>query len=217
VKPPDARHFELANRIQQEHRVERGPLLLFIGRLVEEKGVEDLLHATRLLGEQHPNIRTLVVGEGQDRVALQQTARDLAIADRVLFTGWVESEDIPAYLLAADVFVGPSRTSSSGWIEAQGLTFLEAMAAGTPIVATRLGGIVDSVTDGETGLLVAERAPEQLASAIHRLLLDSRLASRLSAAARQTVSERFSRDASAQAFSELFAEMIDAQHSTWNR
>ena len=75
---------------------------------------------------------------------------------RVFFTGWIDPELMPAYLAAADVFAGPSRRASDGLIEAQGLAFLEAMAVGTPVVATRIGGIVDAVVHEKTGLLVDE-------------------------------------------------------------
>jgi glycosyltransferase involved in cell wall biosynthesis len=173
--------------------------------VVEEKGVEDLLHATRLLAQTTPSTRTLIVGEGQDRAAMQQLAQTLGIADITSFTGWVDSADIPAYLHAADVFVGPSRTAANGWIEAQGLTFLEAMAAGTPVIATRSGGIVDSVIDGETGLLVDEHAPTQLAAALQHLATDSLLRQRLSEAGEQRVGDGFSRQVCAQKFSDLFA------------
>jgi len=205
VQPLDDQQKALAVKLRGQYRIDSGPLLLFIGRLVEEKGVEDLLHATRLLSQMAQNTRTLIVGEGQDRAAMQRLAETLGIADITTFTGWVDSADIPAYLHAADVFVGPSRTAANGWVEAQGLTFLEAMAAGTPVVATQTGGIVDSVIDGETGLLVEERAPAQLAAALQRMATDSALRQRLSAAGKQRVGDGFSRQASAERFSDLFA------------
>lgn len=198
----------LAARIRQEYRTGTGPLLLFVGRLVEEKGLEDLLHAVRILAADHPDVRALIVGDGQDRETFEQVSHELRIADRVTFTGWVDAREVPAYLHAADVFVGPSRQARSGWIEAQGLTFLEAMVAGTPVVATRLGGIVDSVVDGTTGLLVEQRSPQQLATAIRRLAKDPELGRRLATAARMHVDQGFSRDASARRFSDLFEQVI---------
>ncbi len=108
-------------------------------------------------------------------------------------------------MVAADVFVGPSRRGRNGWKEAQGLTFVEAMLAATPVVATRSGGIVDVVRHEETGLLVAEAAPEEIAAAVERLAADPALALRLAQAGRDHVSRSFTREASARAFSDLYA------------
>lgn len=92
-------------------------------------------------------------------------------------------------------------------MEAQGLTFNEAMMARTPVVATRSGGIVDSVIDGVTGLLVDERAPSQIAEAVDLLMRDRELRSRLVDAAYVNTGQCFSRAASAQAFSDLFSDL----------
>jgi glycosyltransferase involved in cell wall biosynthesis len=208
IRPLDERGRALAAKLRARYRFGTGPLLLFVGRIVDEKGVGDLLLATHRLRARLPGVRTLVVGEGPDRPAMEQLARSLGSADIINFSGWVEPLDIPAYLHAADIFVGPSRTATSGWVEAQGLTFLEAMAARTPIIATRTGGIVDAVKQDDTGILVDERAPEQIASAVERLVNSPKL--------RQTITENaaaqarlyFSREASAQAFSELFDQVI---------
>ena len=208
VAPLNGRQAALGERLRQRHGRSSGPLLVFIGRIVEEKGVEDLLHAIQLLATSAPGRRALIVGEGQDRADMEQLARSLGIAEVTHFTGWVDSADIPAYLHAADVFVGPSRTAANGWVEAQGLTFIEAMAAGTPVVATRVGGIVDAVHDEQTGLLVDERAPEQIARAVTRLWQEKPLRDRLVSNAYVTAVESFSRRASAQSFSALFEELV---------
>ncbi|WP_295886271.1 glycosyltransferase [uncultured Thiohalocapsa sp.] len=217
VNPPDARQQALAAELRAAHRRGNGPLLLFVGRVVEEKGVEDLLQATRLLRRSHPDVRALIVGEGQDRAAMERIASDIGIADCTSFTGWVAPEDIPAYMRAADAFVGPSRTGRGGWIEAQGLTFLEAMGAGVSVVATRSGGIVDAVIDGDTGLLVDERAPGQIARAIERLVADAPFAAQLSAAAATRVRQQFSREATAARFSDLFSSLLSERQASIRR
>jgi glycosyltransferase involved in cell wall biosynthesis len=195
-------------QLTQTYRRRSGPLLLFIGRIVEEKGLEDLLHAIALLQGDLPDITALIVGEGQDREKMESLSISLKIADRVHFTGWVQPKDITSYLTAADIFVGPSRRAPDGWVEAQGLTFLEAMAAGTPVIATRLGGIVDSVQHEQTGLLIDERSPKQIAAAVHRLFTDPILTQAMTKKAHQQVLAHFSRKASAAAFSELFSDII---------
>lgn len=216
VRPLDARQIALASQIRARHRLGTGPLLLFIGRLVGEKGVEDLLLATHRLRQHRPGVRTLIVGEGPERAALEQLAARLGGPGMATFSGWVEPPDIPAYLHAADIFIAPSRTAADGWIEAQGLTILEAMAAKTPVIATRCGGIVDAVRDEATGLLVDERAPEQIATAIERVVYDANLRQRITANAATCVQSRFSRESSATAFSELFAQLIEQRPPGWS-
>lgn len=208
IEPSDARQQTEAAALRAKHRRGSGPLLLFVGRIVEEKGVGDLLQATAQLRNSHPDVHALIVGDGQDREDLRRQATEVGVADHVTFTGWVEPADVPAYFSAADIFIGPSRTARNGWIEAQGLTFLEAMVAGLPVIATRTGGIVDTVVDGETGLLVPERSPEQIASAVRRLLDDTDLAGRITAAARHRILREFSREASAAHFSALFETLV---------
>lgn len=208
TNPPDAEQRALGAQLRARYRRDNGPLLLYIGRLVEEKGVADLLHATALLRAEQPHLTTLIVGEGQDRADLEALARQLGIQHNTHFTGWIDSDAIPAHYAAADAFIGPSRTAANGWIEAQGLTFLEAMAAGTPVIATRSGGIVDYLIDGDTGLLVAERAPEQIAAAVRRLIAEPDLGPALAARGRALVNQHYSRDASAEHFAQLFSTLL---------
>lgn len=197
---------ELRNR----YRRGNGPLLVFVGRVVEEKGVEDLIKAVDILLPQFPDISGVIVGEGQDRYKYEAMSETFGVSDQVIFTGWVEPNVIPAYLAAADIFVGPSREASDGWIEAQGLTFIEAMVAKTPVIATRVGGIVDSVRHEETGLLVNERSPDEIAKAIERLVREPSLADCLRERGYKLAVNEFSRTFSAKSFSDLFNCMIQA-------
>lgn len=200
--PPDE-----VDAVRSKHRRGEGPLVAFAGRLVEEKGVDDLLEAVALLSGDRPDVTAVVVGDGQDRTALERRAAELGVAGRVTFAGWAPADEVAATLAAADVVAAPSKQAPDGWVEAQGLTVVEAMAVGTPVVATRSGGVVDAVVDGETGLLVDERAPHQLAAAIDRLTTDQELAGRCAAAGRRLATERYSREATAEAFSALFEQV----------
>jgi phosphatidyl-myo-inositol dimannoside synthase len=209
ASPLSAAETTLAEQLRARYRHGNGPLLIFLGRLVEEKGCEDAIRALNLLADSNPDARLLVLGEGQDRPALEQLTHSLELQDKVHFVGWVDPGEVRAYLAAADCFLGPSRTARDGWVEAQGLTFLEAMAAGTPVVASRLGGIVDSVRHDHTGLLVDEQSPQQLAAAIRRLAVQPQLADTFADNARDMLQQTFSRQASAAAFSELFEQLRD--------
>ncbi|MBV9380215.1 MAG: glycosyltransferase family 4 protein [Streptosporangiaceae bacterium] len=166
------------------------PRVAYLGRLVPQKDVGTLLRAfARLDTKAH----LLLVGDGAARPALQRRAR--ALGGRVHFTGFVRHTQIPAVLRHVDLFVLPSL------YEDLSSALIEAMAAGLPVVATRVGGTADLVRDGENGLLVTPRDPAALAAAIGRLLADPGLAARLSSAARQT--------AAAYAWPDLASKVLD--------
>lgn len=203
-KPDPQRVAEL----RLKHRKKQGPLLVFVGRLVNEKGVDDLLDALAKIQQQLPNVTALIVGDGQLRAELERMANNNGVADCVFFTGWVKPSEVPNYLSAADIFVGPSKQSSDGRMEAQGLTFLEAMLAGTPVIATDLGGIKDSVFHEKTGLLVPENSPGAIAECVLKLKADSELRERIVNQAKLLAS-KFTREASASGFSDLFLDHLD--------
>lgn len=206
VDPPDK---HLAEQIRRIHRRGEGPLVVFVGRLVEEKGVADVLEAVAILTNQHPDACALIIGEGQDRPKFEGIAQRLKINDRVTFTGWVDPARVTDHLAAADVFVGPSRRSKDGWVEAQGLTFAEAMLAGTPVITTGLGGISDTVRHEETGLIVDEASPWQIADGISRLIANPAFAQGLTARGWGFASTRLTRSSSAASFSALFSRLLE--------
>lgn len=184
------------------------PVALFVGRLVEEKGVYDFVEALALLRNDGVPIRGLVVGDGQERGLLEARLVELGLGSFVELAGWVPSERVRGTMAACDVFVGPSKTSKDGWVEAQGLTFLEAMTVEVPVVATSSGGIVDAVRDGETGWLVPEGNPRELAAGIRRALAAPEESRRRARVARSMVEEKFSRAASASSFDGLFRSLL---------
>jgi len=159
------------------------PLVGVVGRLAHGKGQQDFLHAAAQVAEGHPAARFVLIGEGEARRELESQAQRLGIADRVAFTGF--RADVPAVLRALDAFVMPSH--------AEGLctSVIEAMLAGLPVVATNVGGIVEVVEDGVTGLLVPQADPRPLAEAIDRLLSDRALAAKFGAAGRERARSRF--------------------------
>lgn len=204
TRPAPAVVAELSSR----HRRGKGPLLVFVGRLVYEKGVDDLIHAVAALATRAPDVTAVIVGEGQDRSRLESMGQELGVADRVAFVGWVPPQGVPNYLAAADAFVAPSKRAPDGVTEAQGLAIIEAMLAGTPVIATRIGGIPDAVRHEETGLLVREAAPHEIAAAVEALVREPRLARRLAESGRRLAQSKFTRSAAAGAFSELIEKLL---------
>jgi len=146
------------------------PRLLSIGRLVERKGVRDVIAALPRV----PDAELVVVGgppesmlDGDAYVAdLRAAARAAGVGDRVRFVGGRSREEVPAWYRSADIMV------TTPWYEPFGLTPLEAMACGVPVVASAVGGLTDTVVDGVTGDLVPARDPAALGAALRRLLAD---------------------------------------------
>lgn len=195
-------------QFRADHRLDGGPLVVLLGRIVEEKGVPDAIAAMRSVLTECPDARLVIAGDGPDVDSARVLADQLGLGDRVRLIGWVPKEDVPSLLAAADIVVAPSRTSDQGWQEAQGLSILEAMASGVPVVASRSGGIVDSIEDGRTGLLVPERSPSELADAIVRLHHEPELSRRIGAAGADEVGRRFSLNRTASSFSALFTSLL---------
>jgi len=166
--------------------------VLFVGRLTEDKGVIYLLQALELLRESGAQFRAVVVGSGDQEQSLRRFVADGELRPFVEFPGWVASEDLVAQYHAADVFVGPSIVGSTGWKEALGLVFVEALATGLPVIATDTGGIADVVEDGVTGFLVEQQSPQQLFEKLRLLYDDRALLGRLGRQGRATVEQRFS-------------------------
>lgn len=208
----DKKHnYEIeSEEIKKKYQKGVGPLLIFIGRLVEEKGVGDLIEAVKLLKSQLPGLSCLIVGEGQDRKIFENLVQEYGLSNNIFFPGWVEPEKIPKYLAAADIFVGPSRQAKNGWVEAQGLTFIEAMMAKVPVIATRIGGIIDAVKHEETGLLVNERSPEEIVFSVQRLINETGLSDKLKKNGYEMARTKFSRKASAMKFSQLFERLMSS-------
>jgi glycosyltransferase involved in cell wall biosynthesis len=205
VSPPDP---TLSGEIRDRHRDDDGPLLVFVGRLVSEKGVFDLLDAVRLIRADLPGVSALIVGEGPSRDTLEEYAVTIGVSDRVHFTGWISPAHVVAHMAAGDVVVGPSKMGEDGWVEALGLTMVEAMASGSPLVASRIGGIPDVVIDGETGILIEPGSPPAIAAAVRWLINHPADAKRIGAAGQRRARDLFSREASAQAFSDLFVRVL---------
>jgi phosphatidylinositol alpha-1,6-mannosyltransferase len=181
-------------------RAGRRPLVVFVGRLVADKGVDDLIEAVALL----PEVQAAVVGTGQHLDAARRLAAERGVADRIEFVGWADPGDVPAWLAAADVVLAPSRIGRDGWQEGQGLSIIEAMAQGRPVVATATGGIPETIEDGVSGVLVAPEDPPALARAVSALLADPEEAAAIGERARARVIQRFSRASSADRFAELY-------------
>jgi glycosyltransferase involved in cell wall biosynthesis len=155
-----------------------------IGRLIPVKGFTFLVEPLAKAASAMPALRPLLVGDGSERGALEAQATEVGIRERAIFTGSVQSHEIAAHLAAADVVAIPS-IHHQGYVDGLPNVALEALAAGKPLVASRVGRLPDVVHDGESGFRVPERDVDTLAPAVEQLACDDGLRKRLGASGRR--------------------------------
>ena len=172
--------------------------IVFLGRLAPKKRVSDLIRAFDRVATDYPGAELVVVGEGPLEEELRGLAADLGAADRVTFTGRVESEEIPRYYASAELFVLPSV-----W-EGHPLTLLEAWAASRPVIASDVEGIAEFVDHGETGYLVEARDTDALADAIRYAFDHPDEARAWGEAARERAEREFSWETAARRTREIY-------------
>ena len=178
------------------------PHLLFVGRIVYQKGLDHLITAMGELKDQP--WRLDLVGDGPRVEKLKEQAAGLGIADKVHFLGWLGRAELPKAYQQANLFVYPSRH------EGMPNAVLEAMASGLPVLATRIAGNEELVTE-ETGLLVPPEDPAALQSALKKLLSDAALRQRVGGAARRRVEEKYSWQAATQAYLDLMRNIVKSR------
>lgn len=176
-------------------------------RLVNQKGFDTTIHALKLLPS---HIKLLVVGGGPDEDMLKALTKELNLEDRVIFTGQIDRKEVTKYRMAADIFVGPSRS------EGLGNAFLSAMACRMPVVATQVGGIADFLFDakrnpekGTTGWAVDPDSPEQIAAVVQEILANPEGVREVTERARKMVEEEYDWDIVAKRMkNEVFVSVI---------
>lgn len=181
----DAERFaSAAPSLRKQLASEGVPLVGFVGRLVPDKGGEILLRAARLVLATRPNAKFVFVGEGPSRKQWEALATELGIEKQVVFLG--ARHDMPGVYSSLDIVVLPS------FIESLPMCLLEAMAAGKPVISTRVGAVPQLLASDEIGLVVEPHNVEALSTAIVRVLENQELAFRLGKNARQHVVRSFS-------------------------
>jgi glycosyltransferase involved in cell wall biosynthesis len=179
------------------------PVVGNVAALVGHKGQKHLVAAAALVLRELPDVRFLILGEGELRPQLERQVHDLGLTRHVLLPGF--RQDAIGVQKSFDIFAMSSVT------EGLGSAMLDAMACGTPVVATRAGGIPEAIVDGEHGLLVPPHDPPALAQAMLRLLRDEALRIRLAEAGRQRIVEEFSVERMVQKTLAAYASGLESQ------
>ncbi|HEY3398978.1 MAG TPA: glycosyltransferase [Armatimonadota bacterium] len=166
----DFAHADGTGIRRQYGLAEDATVLGFVGRLSGEKNISFLMEAASQVMKHRPEVYFLLVGDGPEREALGEQARQMGLADRVLFAGVIPHSEVPQYQAALDLFITASLS------ETQPLAYTEAMAAGKPVIAVRAPGAQDMIIPGENGLLAEpEAGPAALAEQIESLVADPKL------------------------------------------
>ncbi len=180
------------------------PVLLTVGRLQRRKGHDTLIAALPEIQQRVPDVLYAIVGDGEERNALERLARQLGVEDAVIFMGELGDDELADGYRQCDLFVLPNR-EIGGDIEGFGLVLLEAQACGRPVVAGDSGGTRETLDPGRTGLLVACDGPQELAQRLGELLTDRDRLEAMGAAGRTWVETHFGWDACARRATEVFA------------
>jgi len=201
AETPDA--AAVAQYRERHHLPDGRPVVGTVGRLASGgvKGFDLLLGAVHALRQERPELHVLIVGDGPRRPFLERLAVDLGLSSRVHFAGSAMDTRVPLALMR--VFAFPVR-----WQEGFGLSLIEAMAAGKPVVATRTGAVPDIVEDGRSGVLVPPEDAASLAEGIARLLSDPAAASRMGGAAQARVRETFSLERMVDQIESVYRELV---------
>lgn len=196
----DLKDFPDRGDILRPGRAAGRPVVGTVCLLEARKGLHSLVEAMPLVVQQVPGVRFAIVGEGPLREWMAQRADQLGVLQHIDFMGW--RKDVPDLMWQFDLFALPSRRESFG------LVFLEAMASRCPLVGSRVDGIPEVVSDGQTGTLVPADDPPALAAAIIDLLHDTDKADRFAKAGRQRVETLFSAERLAHEYNTLYLDLL---------
>ena len=186
---------------RQEFGIKAADLVVgVVSKLWEGKGHRCILQAAQKVVKKVPDVRFMFVGEGYLRKELEELTQKLGLSDYVIFTGF--RTDVPEVTAIFDIAILAS------FYEGLGRVLLEAMVLGKPVIATRVGGIVDVVEDGETGILVAPNDADALAKALIRLLKDGELRMRMGEAGRAKIDAKFSARVMVNQIQKVYEELL---------
>jgi glycosyltransferase involved in cell wall biosynthesis len=190
------------------------PVVLAVGRLVHKKGFEVLVDAIPRITQHYPDLSVVIAGEGDLRRSLEARANDLGTGGMIRFAGNVSREELPDYYSLATVVAVPSIRDDAGNVDGLPNVLLEAMASGSPLVASAVAGIPQAIRDGKDGVLVEERDPEALATAIVNLLGSPKRMEELGASARNRARQVFDWTRVGERFEKIFRSVAGAGGST---
>ncbi len=193
--------------LKRKFKIE-GPVILFVGRLIDWKGTAYLIKAMPETLQRFPTAKALIIGSGPQKNELVGLAETLAIQEHVIFIDEVPQEELVAFYSMADIFVLPSIVNENGETEGLGVVMLEAMACELPVIASNVGGIPDIIRNGETGLLVRPKDPQEISQKIITILTDEKLRRALIENGRDVIDATFSWEVVSNNFMNLYRDVL---------
>ena len=178
-------------------------LILCVGRLVPQKGVEYFIRAIPTIAKRYPKAKFIIVGEGWSRDLLEAEARASGHVEKIRFTGFASDKEVIELMTSADVLVVPSI------YEPFGIVALEGIATGVPVVASQVGGLAEVIDHDRTGLFAYPRSPESIAWAIDRILSDPDHAKWLTENAKEKLHKAYSWEAVAMKTVEVYRKVVE--------
>ncbi len=198
------------HRFAPDPSIRRLPVVLFVGRMVEVKGLEHLIQAMKLVQGDHPYIELVAIGDGPLRASLESMAG--RILKKYRFLGTQPQENVIDWMRKARVLAAPGVTASNGATEGFGLVTCEALAMETPVAGFRSGGIPEAVSHGKTGLLATEGNTEELANNIIRLFDDETMWKSFGANGRERALDKFDLKKQTAELEELYISVVEKSH-----
>ena len=193
-------------------------LIIFaVGRMVYKKGFEYLIRAVPAILREHPNAKVVLAGGGDLEERMKSLVKQLGVENSVIMPGWVSRDKMPLFFSGCDIFVLPSVVDQQGNVDGLPNTLLEAMASARPVVATSVAGIPLAVHDGDNGLLVPEKQPGELSSAINLLLQSPDLRVQYGEASRRRVERELNWETTAATFEDLYRSALKRRKRSRDR
>ncbi len=194
-------------KIKKPAKYSKNKLLLFVGRLSDQKGLQYLIDALPEVIRKEPTAKLLVIGEGPFKSELKKKINENKINGYVRFLGSLPSSDIVKYHNYADIFILPSLSNKTG-TEALGLALMEAMSSGCAVVGTKVGGIPSLIQNGVNGILVQQKDSKQLADAIISLLKNRKRAEAMGKNAAAFIQKNYSWDKVGKEFIKIYGKAL---------
>ncbi len=201
----DVSHFK-PRAVKKPEWFKDNKIILFVGRLSDQKGVQHLIGALPTILDKEPKAKLLIIGEGPYKQQLESVVFSSNVGHAVHFLGGLPQEDIAYYCNIADAFVLPALSTASG-TEALGLSLLEAMASGCAVIGTNIGGIPSIISHGNNGVLVEQKNQTQLTHAILGLFKNRKKSALLGKRATAFVRKNYSWETSVRSFGAVYREV----------
>jgi glycosyltransferase involved in cell wall biosynthesis len=186
----------------------KGPVILFVGRLIDLKGTAYLIKAMPEILLRFPAAKALIIGSGPLKDELADLVQKLALKENVVFIDEMPQEELVAFYSLADIFVLPSIINEKGETEGLGVVLLEAMACGLPVIGCNVGGIPDIIRNGVTGLLIKQKDPGDLAEKSIQMMSDKALRNKVIQNGFGLIENTFSWEAISDKFIEVYNDIL---------